>query len=154
MPSTTDSVPAHISGARASNTAVVVRLWEEAFNNDALDVLARLVSNQFTNFGQVTNGPRFLASLITAQRAAFPDMHYTILQIFPDDEWVLTRIRWTGTFVGPFPFLGLDGVTPTGRRFDVLHVHAFRLVDRKISEHWAVRDDLAMHVQLLGNIPA
>jgi len=154
MPSTTDSLPAHISGARASNTAVVVRLWEEAFNNDALDVLADLVSNEFTNFGQVTNGPQFLAGLITAQRAAFPDMYYTILQVFADDDWVLTRVRWRGTFANPFPFLRLDGVKPTGRSFDVLHVHGFRLVDRKIAEHWAVRDDLTMHMQLLGNIPA
>ena len=81
-------------------------------------------------------------------------MHYTILQVFTDGDWVLTKVRWTGTFVGPFPFLRLDRVKPTRRRFDVVHVHGFRLRDGKIAEHWAVRDDLTMHMQLLENIPA
>lgn len=78
-------------------------------------------------------------------------MHFTVQQMFAVEDWVLTKARWTGTFTGPFPFIGLDGVAPTGRHFDVEHVHAFRLVDGKIAEHWAVRDDLTMHNQLLGS---
>jgi predicted ester cyclase len=33
----------------------------------------------------------------------------------------------------------------------VEHAQAFRFVDDKIAEHWAIRDDLAMHHQLLGS---
>jgi len=149
-----DSVPASLSDATAANAAVVVRLWDEAFNQGALEVLAELVHPEFTNFGQPTNGPQFLARLISAQRAAFPDMRFTILQAFAAGDWILTKARWAGTFVGPFPFLGLDGVAPTGRRFAVDHVHGFRLHDGKIAEHWAVRDDLTMHNQLLGGVSA
>lgn len=135
----------------AANASVIGRLWDEAFNNGAVEVLDELVRSEFTNFGLTTNGPQFLTQLINAQRAAFPDMHFTVEQMFAVEDWVLTKARWAGTFTGPFPFIGLDGVAPTGRRFDVDHVHAFRLVDGKIAEHWAVRDDLTMHSQLLGS---
>jgi len=153
MVSTADSAPTPRSNATASNVAIVIRLWDEVFNKGALDVLEQLVRREFTNFGQTTHGPQFLAGLITAQRAAFPDMHFTILHVFADGDWIITKARWTGTFQGPFPFLGLDGVEPTGRRFDVLHVHGFRCVEGTIAEHWAVRDDLTMHAQLLGSRP-
>jgi predicted ester cyclase len=135
-----------------SNSEVVARLWREAFNEGNLDALPELVRADFKNFDAITDGPEFLKSLITAQRRAFPDMHFTPLQVLVDADWVVTRARWTGTFLAPFSFIGFDGIDPTGRRFDVEHVHAFRFVDGKIAEHWAVRDDRTMHNQLLGNV--
>jgi predicted ester cyclase len=80
-------------------------------------------------------------------------MHFTPLQMLSADDWVITKARWTGTFRAPFAFISLDGVEPTGRSFDVDHVHAFRFADGKIADHWAVRDDLTIHKQLLGAIP-
>lgn len=142
-----DPGPASIA---AANAAVVGRLWDEAFNQGSVGVLDELVHREFTNFGVTTNGPQFLTQLIQAQRAAFPDMHFTVERTFAVQDWVLGKARWAGTFTGPFPYIGLDGVAPTGRRFDVDHVHAFRFVDGKIAEHWAVRDDLTMQNQLLG----
>ncbi|HVA09776.1 MAG TPA: ester cyclase [Acidimicrobiales bacterium] len=134
-----------------AHEAIVTRLWAEAFNDGSLEVLPELVCQEFVNFGSVTNGPEFLSTLISAQRSAFPDMHFTPLQVVAADDWVLTKARWTGTFKGPFTFIGLEGVEPTGRSFDVESVHAFRFVEGKIAEHWAVRDDLTMHNQLLGD---
>jgi predicted ester cyclase len=133
-----------------ANAAVVARLWDEAFNDGSLEVLSELVSEQFVNFGSVTNGPQLLATLIQDQRSAFPDMRFTPVQVIAADDWVLTRTRWTGTFTAPFSFIGLAGVEPTGLSFDVQHVHGFRLAEGKIVEHWAVRDDLTMHNQLLN----
>jgi hypothetical protein len=51
---------------------IVTRLWREAFNAGALDVLPELVHEEFVNFGKTTNGPEFLRSLISAQRGASP----------------------------------------------------------------------------------
>ncbi|MDP9072597.1 MAG: ester cyclase [Actinomycetota bacterium] len=137
---------------RTANAEVVARLWKEAFNDGDLDVLPELVRAEFKNFDVTTDGPEFLRSLITAQRSAFPDMHFTPLQVVADDDWVVTKARWMGTFLAPFTFIGFDGIKPTGRRFDVEHVHAFGFVDGKIAEHWAVRDDHTMHNQLLGDV--
>lgn len=132
----------------AGNGAVVDRLWTEVFNGGRMEVLDELVSRKFVNFGQAVDGPQFLAELIGDQRRAFPDMRFTTVQMVADGDWVITKSRWSGTFRGPFSFIGLSDVAPTGRAFDVDHVHAFRLTAGKVVEHWAVRDDLTMHTQL------
>jgi predicted ester cyclase len=36
----------------------------------------------------------------------------------------------------------------SGRSYTITHVHIYRIVDGKIREHWAVRDDLSMLRQL------
>jgi predicted ester cyclase len=133
-----------------SNVEIVARLFDEAFNAGNLDTLAELVHPDFTNFGRTAHGPQFLAALIRAQRTAFPDMRFDSLQTLAADDWVITKMRWTGTFQAGFGFIGFAGIEPTGRTFDVEHVHAFRLAEGKIAEHWAIRDDLTMHDQLLG----
>jgi predicted ester cyclase len=132
------------------NVAVVARLWDEVFNAGDLDTLAELVHTSFTNFDRIVDGPQFLGELIRAQRAAFPDMRFETLQTLAAGDWVITKMRWTGTFRAGFGFIGLAGIKPTGRTFDVEHAHAFRLAGGKIAEHWAIRDDLTMHGQLLG----
>ncbi|MGH3850197.1 MAG: ester cyclase, partial [Pseudonocardiaceae bacterium] len=98
-----------------ANLNVVERLWEEVFNEGKLHVLPELVHAKFVNFATTTNGPEFLADLITAQRTAFPDMHFAPIQVFADRDWVIRRARWRGTFIAPFAFIGLDGVEATGR---------------------------------------
>jgi predicted ester cyclase len=136
--------------ATSSNAEIVARLFDEAFNAGNLDTLAELVHTDFTNFGRIAHGPQFLAELIRAQRTAFPDMRFETLQTLAADDWVITKMRWTGTFQAGFDFIGFSGIEPTGRTFDVEHAHAFRLAQGKIAEHWAIRDDLTMHDQLLG----
>jgi predicted ester cyclase len=138
------------SGRARSNTEVVAVLFEEAFNVGNLDILTDLVRTEFTNFGRTVNGPQFLAELIRSQRSAFPDMRFTTLQTLAAGDWVVAKMRWTGTFQAGFDFIGFAGIEPTGRSFDVEHAHAFRLRDAMITEHWAIRDDLTMHNQLLG----
>jgi predicted ester cyclase len=138
------------SGQAVTQRQVVTRLWDQAFNAGKLEVLPELVHEEFINFGRTCNGPDFLTDLITGQRSAFPDMRFEPLQTFVDGDWVITRVRWIGTFRGPFSFIGLDGIAPTGRHFDAESAHAFRFHGDKIAEHWAIRDDLTMHTQLLA----
>jgi predicted ester cyclase len=42
----------------------------------------------------------------------------------------------------------LVGVPPTGRHFEVQHIHMLQVRDGKIVEHFASRDDLGMMQQL------
>lgn len=136
-------------GEASGNVDIVTRLWDEAFTAGHLDALTELVHAGFINFGR-TVGPQFLAELIRAQRTAFPDMRFEILQTLAAGDWVIMKMRWTGTFQAGFDFIGFAGIEPTGQPFDVEHAHAFRLAEGKIAEHWAIRDDLTMHGQLLG----
>ena len=41
-----------------------------------------------------------------------------------------------------------QGSAPTGKRFKVTRTDVFRIVDGKVVEHWANRDDLAQLLQL------
>jgi predicted ester cyclase len=45
------------------------------------------------------------------------------------------------------------GRPPTGKEFATKQIHIWRLEDRKVIEHWSVRDDLGQALQL-GLIPA
>jgi predicted ester cyclase len=58
-----------------------------------------------------------------------------------DQDRVLVWLTVTATHIGSaFPWLG--GRPGSGRRIEWRQVHVFRLVDEKVVEHWAVRDDL------------
>jgi predicted ester cyclase len=52
--------------------------------------------------------------------------------------------------IGRLPMNGgmLVGVPPTGRHFEVQHIHMLQVRDGKIVEHFASRDDLGMMQQL------
>jgi len=80
---------------------------------------------------------------------AVPDSTWTTLHMFSDGDYVVCHNRWSGTYGGSV-FRGLP--TDAGKRFSVEHMHIYRLSEGKIAEHWVVRDDLGMMLQL-GAIP-
>jgi predicted ester cyclase len=69
-----------------------------------------------------------------------------------EGEWVVVRCTYSGTHRGTsrFPVDGgmLVRVQPTGRTFEVQHIHMYRVLDGKIAEHFANRDDVGMMRQL------
>jgi predicted ester cyclase len=46
----------------------------------------------------------------------------------------------------------LMGIQPTGKRFEVQHIHWYKLRDGTITDHFTNRDDLGM-IQQLGLLP-
>lgn len=76
--------------------------------------------------------------------AAFPDLHNEVVgpQVV-DGDLVVTRVRFTGTHDGEF-----FGVAPTGRRIDYHEVMYQRVTDGRISEVWAIGDELGFLRQL------
>lgn len=85
-------------------------------------------------------------------RTAFPDRQYHLEAMVAEADMVACRVRVTGTF-GTMPRLPVDGMSmittpPTGKHYDVQHIHIFRIASGQIAEHWAARDDLGLLVQL------
>jgi predicted ester cyclase len=87
----------------------------------------------------------------------FPDVKMAPLNIVAEGDWVVAHCMFSGTHkgVGQIPFVHeglLAGVSPTGKSFKTQHIHMFRMEGGLIVEHWAVRNDFGMAMQL-GLLP-
>jgi steroid delta-isomerase-like uncharacterized protein len=83
------------------------------------------------------------------QRAAFPDLHMTVDDVFASGQKAVARVQYTGTNQGEFM-----GMPATGKSVDVQLIDIFAFADDgRVREHWGVIDLMAM-MQQLGVVPA
>jgi predicted ester cyclase len=86
----------------------------------------------------------------------FPDLHSETVETTAAGDLVIVLQRTSGTHKGvaQTEIYGgmLRGARPTGRHFEILRTHWWRLIDGKIVWHQVVADDLSMMRQL-GLIP-
>lgn len=134
------------------NKTLIRRLYDEGMNCRDPQASARFYALDARNHG-VRVGREGMERLFGALFTVFPDWHYTIEQMVAEGDRVICNVTFRGTHLGVPPlasaFRGaLNGVTPTGKRIQVSHVHIFRIINGEIAEHEAVRDDLAMMWQL------
>ena len=90
-------------------------------------------------------------------RSAFADLHYDIHHSIVGGDLVAVNSTMNGRHVAPMAFYTEDGAVdtafpPTNKTFAMTQSHWFRIEDRRITEHWANRDDLGTARQL-GWIP-
>jgi steroid delta-isomerase-like uncharacterized protein len=137
------------------NNRAVVEQFQEAFNRGDLDGAASFFAEDCRNHGQQV-GRSGLRRVLGELKTNFPDSRLVTLNSVAEGDWVVVRNTYSGTHRGTswFPVDGgmLVGVPPTGRSFEVQHIHMFRLQDGKIADHFANRDDVGMMRQL-GLIP-
>jgi quercetin dioxygenase-like cupin family protein len=76
-------------------------------------------------------------------RSAFPDLKFTVLEMFGEGDRVITRIKIQGTHKGDF--MGID---PTGKMVNVEAIDIIRFANGKAVEHWGVTDSQKMMEQL------
>jgi predicted ester cyclase len=123
----------------------------------------RRVVTQFferENSGDVHGAAELTAGGFNARVAAgfedllrtFPDWHWSIVDMVADGDAVVVLTRASGTHRGiqRFPLNGglMVGVEPTGKHFETLHIHWFKMRDGKIVEDDRTRDDIGMYRQL------
>lgn len=82
----------------------------------------------------------------------FPDWKMKIEELAVDGDNVIARCRVSGTHLG-IGRLGVNGgklvgVEPSGKHFEVRHIHWYKVRNGRIVDHHAVRDDLGMMSQL------
>jgi steroid delta-isomerase-like uncharacterized protein len=80
-------------------------------------------------------------------RAAFPDLHSTVVDQVAEGDKVVTRWRTRGTHRGDF-----GGFSPTGREMKIGGVTIERIAGGKIVEVWGAWDELGLMRQL-GAVP-
>jgi predicted ester cyclase len=77
---------------------------------------------------------------------------HTLHEIVAEGDLVAVRTTCTGVHSAE-PGLPVNsgifaGLGPTGRTYTVQHIHLFTIVDGKITDHWANRDDLGAARQI------
>jgi predicted ester cyclase len=129
--------------------------FNDAFNRGDLDAAANCFAETCQNHGRQV-GRAGVRKVLGEIKINFPDAKLTTLNSVAEGEWVVVRCTYSGTHRGTsqFPVDGgmLVGVQPTGRSFQVQHMHMFRVVHGKIADHFANRDDVGMMRQL-GLLP-
>jgi steroid delta-isomerase-like uncharacterized protein len=130
----------------AENKATARRFLEEVINRGNVGVVDELSGPGFVDHSLppgVPAGSEGFKMFVTAFRAAFPDLHYTIEDEIADGDKVVQRVRATGTMQGDF-----QGMPASGKRASWDEIHVTRFEDGKPAEHWGVVDQLAMLAQL------
>jgi len=81
------------------------------------------------------NGVEAVKGYIAAFRKAFPDVRFTVEDVFGEDDRVAARWRLAGTQTGVF-----RGGPPTGKHVTVSGNTIFRVRSGKIGEMWVAFD--------------
>jgi predicted SnoaL-like aldol condensation-catalyzing enzyme len=108
------------------NKAIVRRWSEELFNQGHLEVADEIVAPTYRRHDPgdpfVVESPEDLKRLVSMLRAQVPDLHISVEDVIAEGDKVVTR------------YTGANG-TLSG-------IQIFHLMDGKIVESWANRDDL------------
>jgi steroid delta-isomerase-like uncharacterized protein len=133
----------------------VVRDFHNRFEKGDIQGAVDLFADDAENHGRKANKQIFRLILEDIART-FPDAKNEIVDIAAEGDGVVVRTKVSGTHkgTGRLPVNGglLVGVPPTGKHYEIQHIHWFKLRDGKIVAHWANRDDLGM-MQQLGLLP-
>jgi steroid delta-isomerase-like uncharacterized protein len=129
--------------------------WRQAAEYFAPDVQHHL-GNWQTRTEGIVRGKKVLTDNLVDIFKTFPDWKMEIVEMVADGDSVVVRCQVSGTHRGVAARAVngglLVGVQPTGKRFEVQHIHWYKVHDGKITDHATSRDDLGMTEQL-GLLP-
>ena len=136
----------------AQNKELLRKAVEEIWNNGNFDKLQELVSDDFVihfpRDGEEIRGPGNVKKFYTELRKAFPDLHFTIVDLVAEGNKVVTHWSATGTHRGEF-----RGVPATGKSVTFKAMDMDRIANGKFVECWTNVDEQGL-MQQLGVIPA
>jgi predicted ester cyclase len=81
--------------------------------------------------------------LIKMFYTSFPNYKHEFEDIVAADDKVVFRISYSGTFTNPFMEM-----KPNGVKFRYKGIHIFQFANNKVTNFWAVEDELGMMTQL------
>jgi len=129
--------------------------WQRAAELFAPDVRHHLGTWREGGEG-IVSGQQALVDNLEDIFRTFPDWKMEITDVVVEGESVVIRCRVSGTHRGRATKRVnggfLLGVEPTGKRFEVQHIHWYRVRNGRITDHFTNRDDLGM-TQQLGLLP-
>ena len=134
----------------------LVRNYRELGVQGRYDEQAAMWEAQAFNNGRTNVTPAMIKTTLQDIYRTFPDYKSEWIETAVVGDTVVTLSRVTGTHTGvaQTAFNGglLMGAKPTGKKFEVLQTHWWKVRAGKIYWHQGVRDDLCM-VRQLGLLP-
>ena len=127
------------------------RIPLEVLNTGNFGLLDELLAPEFVDhFPQPGFAPtrEGIKETMKALRTAFPDLRYSIDDAITCGDQIVHRLTASGTMTGEFM-----GIAPTGKHATWSEIHIGRGINGRLTEHWALVDQLGMLVQL-GIVPA
>ncbi len=131
-----------------ANRAVILRIYEECFNKQKLDLADELVSARLDTRGPNGGfGPEAFKRNAAPLLAGFPDIQFTVQDVITQDDRVAVHWTWEGTHRGSF-----NNIPPTGKRVRHEGMVMYRLAGGQVLEAKPVFDRLSV-LQQLGAAP-
>jgi steroid delta-isomerase-like uncharacterized protein len=134
------------------NKAIVRRYIEVGWSKGDMAVVTDSVAPDYRrhqpNMMMPVESAEALTTLIAAYRAGVPDLHIVIEHLVAEDDWVVTRVRCTGTHTGE-----LAGIPASNRSVDFTASDIFQMEGGRIVESWHNVDDFGL-LQQVGALPA
>lgn len=133
-----------------TNKALIRQFMERAFNQGNLTAVDDHLALDAVDHQEpvATSFSDHLKRVITALRAAFPDLHFELHEVLGEGDIVAFRSTMTGTHHGAFQLGGSPMIPPTGRPVRVAHMHFVHMIDGKGQDLWHLWDIPAMMQQL------
>jgi steroid delta-isomerase-like uncharacterized protein len=128
-----------------ANKAHIRRVIEEVYNRGDLAVVDEVAASDLVIHAssQDIRGREGAKQYVTALRAGFPDLRFTIEDQVAEGDQVVTRWSACGTHKGTF-----QGIPATGRQVRLVGADIDRIVGGKVIECWVHMDELGLMRQL------
>ena len=122
----------------------LVRKAFEAFGKGDMEAYGELVAPDYVYYGpSSTYSLEELKESAKVWWASFPDMSFSMEEIFAVEDKVVLMLMQRGTHTGDFM-----GIPATGNKFESSGILISRIADGKIVEQWEEFDMLGMMQQL------
>lgn len=142
------SEQATVEDVQAANIALYRRFIDDGVGIGRLDTIDDVLAPDLelpTIAGIVEPTPAGLKQMNQAFRAAFPDLHGRIDQVFASGDWVAANVTWTGTNTGAFM-----GQPPTGKTVSITELEIVRCAGGRIVDLRQLADLGSLMSQLGG----
>ncbi len=138
------------------NKRIVTRFVEELWNERKLEVADAIFdedchTHQLQSGSPVMATPRGPAAVkahVTDWLSGFPDLKFTVEQMFADEDRVFSQLAMDGTQTGQW-----IGIPPTGKRVNIRMLTIHRVRSGKIIEDWVLVETLGL-LQQIGALPS
>ncbi len=132
------------------HAAFLNRLFEEVINRGNLEVADEMMDPDYVDHGPMGDmrGVEAFKQMVGLWRAAVPDVHCEVTDVFAEGDRVGWLVRTTGTHSGE-----MMGIPPSGKRIDLVSPNIGVFRDGRALEHWADQSMFQFMMQI-GAIPA